>query len=288
MSPLIQSILAVGVVSLVSLIGIAALALNHERLKKWLFVLVALAAGALMGDAFIHLIPEAFAEADTTLVALLILAGILSFFLLEKFLNWHHSHGEEEFSPEHGRIHPVGNLVLVSDGIHNLVDGLAIGAAFMVSPEIGIATTIAIALHEIPQEIGDFGLLIHAGFSRVKALLMNFFSALTAFVGLGLAFWLGEVNEAFIPLIAAFAAGNFIYIALADLVPELQKTLDGKRSVMQIVVVIAGVGLMLALTAFEAPGHAHGDTHEAMHTEEVHTEDSLHHEEEHTEDLHTL
>jgi zinc and cadmium transporter len=251
MTPFIQSVLAVGAVSLVSLVGIATISMNEKLLRRILFLLISLAAGALLGDAFIHLLPEAFAEADPLLVSLLVIAGILGFFLLEKFLNWHHSHGDEEFSPEHASIHPVGKLVLVSDGVHNLVDGLAIGAAFMVSTEIGIATTIAIALHEIPQEIGDFGLLLHAGFSRAKALFFNFVSALTAFAGLALAFYLGETHEALVPLIAAFAAGNFIYIALADLVPELQKTPGGKRSFLQFVVILIGIASMLALLAFE-------------------------------------
>jgi zinc and cadmium transporter len=251
MTPFIQSILAVGAVSLVSLIGIATISLNEKLLRKMLFLLISLATGALLGDAFIHLLPEAFSEADPLLVSLLVITGILGFFLLEKFFRWHHSHGDEEFSPDHAAIHPVGGLVLVSDGVHNFIDGLAIGVAFMVSTEIGIATTIAIALHEIPQEIGDFGLLIHAGFSRLKALFFNFLSALTAFLGLGLAFYLGEANEALIPLIAAFAAGNFIYIALADLVPELQKTPGGKRSFLQFIVVLIGIGAMIALLALE-------------------------------------
>ncbi len=251
MNPLLEGAIAVGAVSLVSLVGLAALSLRQDLLRKALFLLISLAAGALLGDAFIHLLPEAFEHADPLLVSLLTLGGILSFFLLEKFLHWHHSHGDDEFSPEHARIHPVGNLVLVSDGVHNLIDGLAIGAAFMVSTEIGIATAVAIALHEIPQEIGDFGLLIHAGFSRAKALVMNFISALTAFAGLGIAFWLGATHETLVPLVAAFAAGNFIYIALADLVPELQKTTGGKRSALQVLAIVAGIGAMVLLLALE-------------------------------------
>ncbi len=281
MEPIIGSIIAVSAVSLVSLVGMATLSLQQDALRKGLFLLVALAAGALIGDAFIHLIPEAFAEAGTNEVAIAILAGILSFFLLEKFLHWHHSHGDEEFSPEHGKIHPLGSLVLVSDGIHNFVDGLAIGAAFMVSPEIGIATTIAIALHEIPQEIGDFGLLLHAGFSRTKALLMNFLSALTAFLGLAVAFWIGGTFESLIPLIAAFTAGMFIYLALADLVPELQKTKQMGRSFLQVAVIIGGIALMFGLTAFEGHGHSHEAVHEDAHSPHAdeHHEDELHLEE---------
>ncbi len=251
MDPIIMSIGAVVFVSLISFIGAVAISYKEHVLKRIVFVLISLAAGALLGDAFIHIIPEAFAEADTLTVSLLILAGILVFFILEKCLNWHHSHGEEEFSPEHSRIHPVGNLVLVSDGVHNFVDGLAIGAAFLVSPEIGIATTIAIALHEIPQEIGDFGLLIHAGFSRMKALLFNFISALTALVGLGVSFLIAQTAEELIPLITAFAAGNFIYIALADIVPELQKTKGVARAVTQLAFVMVGVGAMALLLSLE-------------------------------------
>ena len=250
---LIPALLAVGVVSLISLIGIVALAWNEALLKRILFLLVSIAAGALFGDAFIHLIPEAFEEAaNPLLVSGLILGGIMTFFALEKFLRWHHTHGEDELEPEtHARIHPVGHLVLASDVLHNLVDGIAIGAAFIISPEIGIATTIAIMLHEIPQEIGDFALLVHAGFSRTKALLMNFASALSAFIGVGLAFWLAGSYESAVPYIAAFAAGNFIYIAGSDLVPELHKTTGGQRSLLQFAAVIFGLVVMALLLVLE-------------------------------------
>ncbi len=255
MTPFIEGVLAVGAVSLISLLGLAGLSVRQDLLRKVLFLLISLAAGALLGDAFIHLLPEAFAEAAASSVALAALGGVLAFFLLEKYLHWHHSHGDDEYSPEHNRIHPVGALVLSSDAVHNLVDGLAIGAAFMVSTELGIATTIAIALHEIPQEVGDFGLLLHAGYSRMKALFLNFVSALTAFAGLGLAFLLGEAHEALIPLIAAFTAGAFIYIALADLVPELHKTTSGKRSALQFIAILVGIAAMMGLLGIEAPGH---------------------------------
>lgn len=251
MSALLMSLLAVGAVSLISLIGIATLSLKQDLLRRMLFLLISLAAGALLGDAFIHLIPEAFEEAEPLLVSGVILAGFFTFFVLEKFLHWHHSHGDDEFSPEHAKIHPVGHLVILSDGMHNLIDGIAIGAAFLISTEVGIATTIAIALHEIPQEIGDFGLLLHAGFSRAKALMMNFFSALTAFLGVGLVFWLAESIEVATPLIAAFAAGNFIYIAAADLVPELHKTTGARKSTLQFVTILIGLAAMVMLLGLE-------------------------------------
>lgn len=261
MTPLLQGILAVGAVSLVSLIGIATLSLKQELLRRCVFVLIAIAAGALLGDAFIHLIPDAFAEADPLLVSFLILSGILAFFILEKFLHWHHSHGEEEFAPDHAQVHPVGHLVIVSDAVHNLIDGLAIGVAFMVSTEAGIATAIAILLHELPQEIGDFGLLLHAGYSRMRALLVNFLSALTAFAGLALAFVLGDLNEAFVPLIAAFAAGNFIYIAMSDIVPQLQKTKRLRNSVIQIIALVLGLVAMFGLLSLEGDHHHHEEEH---------------------------
>lgn len=251
MSPFILSLLAVGVVSIVSLVGVTTLSLKEGLLRRMLFLLISLAAGALLGDAFIHLIPEAFEEAAPLTVSILVLVGFLSFFVLEKFLHWHHSHGDDEFSPEHARIHPVGHLVLISDGVHNLIDGLAIGAAFLVSPEVGIATTIAIVLHEIPQEIGDFGLLIHAGYPRAKALFMNFLSALSAFVGVGLAFWLSSAAGGAAPLIAAFAAGNFIYIAASDLIPELHKTTAPWQSVLQFATIVLGLIAMVLLLGLE-------------------------------------
>jgi|CXWL01.1.fsa_nt_gi zinc and cadmium transporter len=251
MDPYLSGGIAVALVSLVSLVGVTTLAYNETLLKRAVFLLISLSAGALLGDAFIHILPEAFASADPLQVSLLVLAGVLSFFVLEKLFHWHHSHGDEEFSPEHARIHPVGKLVIISDGVHNFVDGLAIGAAFLITPEVGIATTIAIALHEIPQEIGDFGLLIHAGFSRMKALLFNFASALTAFVGLAVAFFVGQTNDSLIVLITAFAAGNFIYIALADIVPELQKTQGIARAITQLLFIGIGIGAMILMLGLE-------------------------------------
>lgn len=265
MTPLVMSALAVLAISLISFIGLFTLSFKEGTLRKGLFLLISLATGALLGDAFIHLLPESFEEAGATATSIFVLAGILSFLMLEKFLHWHHSHGNDS-SDEHTRIHPLGRLVIVSDSVHNLVDGIAIGAAFLVSPEIGIATTIAIALHEIPQEIGDFGLLLHSGYSRGKALMVNFFSALTAFIGIGIAFWLSTLSEGLIPLIAAFAAGNFIYIALADLVPELHKTQGAKRGIAQFLVIIAGLAVMVGLTQVEAHGHGEEESgHEEVH-----------------------
>jgi len=204
--------------------------------------------GALLGDAFIHLIPESFENLENgTMVSLLVIAGFFLFFIIEKFLHWHH-HSDDA---DENHVHPVGKLVLFSDGVHNFIDGIVIGVSFMVSVPVGIATTIAVILHEIPQEIGDFAVLLHAGYSRKRALWLNFLSALAAVCGTFLAFFLGEAGTGLVVYILPIAAGGFIYIAATDLIPELHKTKSVKKSLLQIFAVILGVALMLALTLLE-------------------------------------
>ena len=242
----LYSFISVVIVSLVSLIGVFALSIREDLLRKYIFVFISLAVGALLGDAFIHLIPEAFEHVgNTTHVSLLIIVGVLIFFILEKFLHWHH-HGEDT-----EEVHPVGKLILFSDGVHNFIDGIIIGVSFLVSVPVGIATTIAVILHEIPQEIGDFAVLLHSGYTKSRALFLNFLSALCAILGMLLAFILGEAGEAFSLWILPIAAGGFIYVAVADLIPELHKTKEAKHSALQIVAVIAGVLAMIALTLLE-------------------------------------
>ncbi len=236
-------------VSLVSLVGVFTLSLKEDILKKYIGIFISLAIGALLGDAFIHIIPEAFEQSSNILAtSLLIIGGLFIFFILEKFLHWHH-HGEDEDMHE---IHPVGKLILFSDGVHNLIDGIIIGASFMISIPIGIATTIAVILHEIPQEIGDFAVLIHSGYSKKKALWLNFISALLAVVGVVLALLLGSLAEASVLWLLPIAAGGFIYIAVADLIPALHKHQENTRSIIfQIFTIIFGVILMLLLTLVE-------------------------------------
>jgi len=238
--------ISVLIVSLISLVGVLVLALKESVLKKYIFIFVSLAIGSLLGDAFIHLIPESLEGSLTTVTTgLLVILGIMAFFILEKFLHWHH-HGEDrnEF-----HAHPVGKLVLFSDGVHNAIDGMLIGASFIVSIPVGIATTLAIILHEIPQEIGDFMVLLHAGYSKKRALWLNFLSAIIAFIGLIIVFILGELVENFIIWILPITAGGFIYIAVADLIPELHKTKEIKHSLLQILSIIIGV-LIMALLLF--------------------------------------
>ena len=244
----IYALLGTVVVSLVSLVGVFSLSVKEDFIRKYIFLFVSLAVGALLGDAFIHLIPESFETlSNVTHASLLVIAGIFTFFILEKFMHWHH-HGEDKAETQ---IHPVGRLVLFSDGIHNFIDGVIIGVSFLISIPVGIATTLAVILHEIPQEIGDFAVLLHAGYTRRRALWLNFLSALTAIFGTLVAFMLGEAGESFTTWILPLAAGGFIYIAVADLIPELHKTKIVKHSLLQFTSLALGVIMMLALTFLE-------------------------------------
>ena len=239
---------SVVLVSLISLVGVFTLSLKAEVIQKYIFGFISLAVGALLGDAFIHLIRGAFEDStDPLLVSLLIISGILIFFILEKFLHWHH-HGEDS-DEEH--IHPAGKLVLLSDGVHNFLDGIIIGASFLISIPVGLATTLAVILHEIPQEIGDFAVLLHAGYNKKRALWLNFLSALLSLAGLIFSLILGSSSENFVIYLLPIAAGGFIYIALADLIPELHKTKETQYSALQFISLTLGIGLMVALLFLE-------------------------------------
>jgi zinc and cadmium transporter len=241
------SIVSVIIVSLISLIGIVSLLL-YKDIKKITFILVSFAIGGLFGDAFIHLLPESFEEIESKLaVALFILVGILVFFVLEKFLRWRHSCLTE--NEEH--IHPVVTMNLVGDAVHNLIDGMVIGATYLISIPLGITTTLAIVLHEIPQEMGDFGILIHGGLSVKKALIFNLLSALTAVIGAVLSLAIGPHVQGYTVALVPITAGGFIYIAGSDLLPELQRDVKIGRSVWQFVMILLGIGIMAALLSIE-------------------------------------
>jgi len=242
-----SAIVSVVVISLISFVGLFALSLSVSTLKRLMFILISFAAGTLLGDAFLHIFPELVEETGFELsVGLSILGAMLLFYLLENFIHWHHYHHVSDEDK-----HPVGVLNLVGDGFHNLIDGLIIGAAYLVDMRLGIATTMAVAFHEIPQEIGDFAILIHSGFSKARALVLNFISALLALVGVGIAIWFGRAVEGALPLLLAFTAGGFIYIATVDLIPELHKEVRIVKSAMQLVFLIAGIALMAFLALFE-------------------------------------
>ena len=242
----IYAIGSVLLISLLAFVGLFTLSIKKKTLDRILIYLVSFAAGALIGDAFIHLLPEIVKEVGFTLtVSLWVLVGMVSMFILEKFVHWHHCHHHSH--ENHSNIKPFAIMNLVGDGVHNFIDGLIIGASYLISIPVGIATTVAVALHEIPQEIGDFGVLIHGGFSRVKALFFNFLSALMAVLGVIIALtsslYIPGIEKILVPL----AAGQFIYISAADLIPELHKETDTKKSIIQLIWFVLGIIIMILL-----------------------------------------
>ncbi|MEM2957789.1 MAG: ZIP family metal transporter [Candidatus Freyarchaeota archaeon] len=234
-------------VSLVSLVGIFTFAFNRSFLDKILFFLIAFAAGALMGGAFFHILPESVENLEPLTFSILLVVGFASFFLLERIIYWRHCH--EGVCD----IHPFTYLNLIGDGIHNLIDGVLIAASYMININLGAVVTLAVLAHEIPQEIGDFGVLVYGGFGRIKALGYNLLSALAAVAGALITYLLlkdvvitGEYTH-IVYSVLAFAAGGFIYIACSDLIPELHKEPKLKRSLASIAIFLVGIALLLTL-----------------------------------------
>jgi len=235
-------------VSIASFAGAITLAVRQDFLKKILLFLVSFAAGALIGDVFIHLFPELSESGGVDLMSsLFIIGGIVLFFVLEKILHWRHCH----MSALEDHMHPLAHINLIGDGVHNFIDGMVIAGSFLVSTTVGIATTIAVLLHEIPQEMGDFGILLHAGLAPKKALFYNFLSALTAILGGILILSLDLDVEAVQKYLIPFTIGGFLYIANADLIPELHKDVKLSNSFLQLLSLIAGVGVMALLLLME-------------------------------------
>jgi zinc and cadmium transporter len=236
------TLLSVLAVSAVPLLGIALLRWEARQLERRVPYLVSFAVGALMGGALFHLLPEAVAELGAGgAFASSFLLGFFGFFVLEKSL-WLHDH--EAPTPGAARARPVATLNLVGDGIHNFVDGAIIAASYSISPSLGVATTVAVLLHELPQEIGDFGILIHAGLPVRRAILYNFLSALTALLGAILALLIGAVAQQWIVLLLPFAAGSFVYIAASDLIPELQRERSLPALAWQSLLILLGLVLL--------------------------------------------
>ncbi|MCW5603879.1 MAG: ZIP family metal transporter [Burkholderiales bacterium] len=247
--------LAGGVLSL-----LLAGALSYTLLAPWVRWMVSYAVGVLLAAAFLHLLPEAFMQAESIegLFAVT-LAGVLAFFLLEKVALWRHHHHDAEAGvhAHHDQYAPhthkrggspnrrVGSLIVIGDGFHNFVDGILIAAAFLTDVRLGITTTLAIIAHEIPQEVGDFMVLLHSGYSKAKALLLNVLSGLMAVLG-GLVgyFALDNAHEA-TPYVLALAAASFIYIAVADLIPDMHRSTDGRSTLIQVVLIAAGIATIV-------------------------------------------
>jgi zinc and cadmium transporter len=253
----ILALVSVIAVSLVSLVGLATIAMDEMRVRRLATLFVSFAVGALLGDAFIHLIPEAFTGPVPTRAALgpslLILGGMMVFFIVEKLLRHQHGvlhehyHGQPELRrPELAAINILG------DAIHNFIDGVVIGASYLVSPLLGLSTTIAVLFHEIPQEFGDFGILIHSGLTVRKAVLLNLASASVAILGTILSLLAGSIaQETVTTSLVPLTAGGFVYLAAADLIPELQHDRSLRALVVQTFLITLGIVIMGLLTFIE-------------------------------------
>ncbi|MFA7169663.1 MAG: ZIP family metal transporter [Candidatus Paceibacterota bacterium] len=232
-------------VSLISFVGVFTLVLKEDILYKITLPLVSLSAGALLGGAMLHMIPEAVETiGNTDMVWIWVLVGFSLFFLLEQFIHWHHCHK----APSKHKT-PVTYLILIADGLHNFIDGLALAGSFLVSFKVGAITWIAIIAHEIPQEFGDFGVLIHGGWNKNKALWFNFFSGLTMVLGGVIAYYLSNSYD--VRFLLPFAAGNFIYIAASDLIPEVKHSEKIKTNIIHFISFLTGVVIIFAVGTLE-------------------------------------
>jgi len=232
--------------------GAAACALFLRA--AWISPLVSLAIGALLGAAFLEVIPHAFEHGDPHTVAASILGGILVFFILEKLLLWRHSHDEHEVAlapggahgHDHGR---SGALIVVGDTIHNFLDGILIAAAFLQSTQLGIVTALAIVAHEIPQEVGDFLILLNSGYSKAKAFLLNMLSSCATLVGGVLGYHALQVIEGWTPMLLGIVAASMIYVAVADLIPGLHRRPELRATLSQTVLIALGIGSIALVRA---------------------------------------
>lgn len=247
----LYTLASVFVVSLISLIGVFSLSVKKERLEHILLYLVSFSVGALFGEVFLHILPEISEEANySTRFGLYFLFGIILFFIIEKIIHWRHCHRADHCDVHEIKV--VGYTNLIGDVFHNFLDGMIIASGFMVSTPLGIATSLAVIIHEIPQEIGDFGVLIYSGFTRGKALLFNLASASIAIIGAIVALFLAGNIEGLSSIILSIAGGGFIYIAGSDLIPELHKApCAGCRPFFQLLFIVCGIGVMGLLLLLE-------------------------------------
>lgn len=241
MSVLLYSFLATFAVSLVSFAGALTFLLNAKRLNRFLILLIGLAAGTMIGGAFIHLIPEAVEEYNHDRTFLYVLAGFSAFFAVERLLHWHHCH--QQTRKDH--VHTFTYMTLIGDTVHNFLDGVFIAVSFATDIRLGVATTVAVIMHEIPQEISDVGVMVYGGFSKRKALFFNFLTALAAVAGALAGYFLTLDN--FMGYILPFIAGGFLYVGASDLIPELHKEQRTNRSFYSFVSFLVGLIIMYYL-----------------------------------------
>lgn len=275
--PLLFTIGCVIVISLCSMAGTLLLTAREEFVSKAMIYLVSFATGAMLGIVFFHLLPEVMESSDPHIGSVLILLGVLLAFCIEKFIHWHHCHIVDHHDEEEGQhTHPMGSLIVIGDGIHNFIDGMLIASAFMVSIPLGIVTAIGIILHEVPQELSDIALLLHSGFSRGRAILWNTLSSCAAILGAVVAIVFAQWAEGIEFILLPIAAGNFLYIATTDLIPELHKETRLTKSLQQLALLVLGIALMAGLISMQ---HVLGGEDAHGHDEAVADEQSEHTEE---------
>jgi zinc and cadmium transporter len=256
---IIYALLSATIVSLVAFSGILFLAFKTEQLQKIIFILVSFAVGNLFGSAFFVLIPESYhLLPDSSIPGLMVVAGILTMFILEKFIHWKHGHDMNHLNEKAS----LGYISLVTDSLHNFIDGILIASAWAASPEIGIVTTLSVIVHEVPQEISDYGILIYAGFTRKKALFFNFLAAVSALLGVLFTSWLGNNFENINNYILPLAAGGFIYLAGSDLIPQLHQERSSRRNLIQFIAIVAGFAMMYFIAQTHSHNHDTGCKHE--------------------------
>lgn len=226
------------VVSLISLIGVFTLAIKEGLLRKIIFSLIAFSAGALIGGAFLHILPEVLNKNRSEIVFTYVIVGLVLFFMMERYFYWRHCHSGV------CDVHAFTYLNLIGDGFHNFMDGMVIAASYMVSLKLGFVTTLAVIFHEIPQELGDFGVLVYGGFSKQKALIYNFISALSAMAGAVIGYFVSDFALGFSNFILPLTAGGFIYIATSDLIPEIHKETNAQRSILAFIAFLSGIVFM--------------------------------------------
>jgi len=249
LSALLYAILAAAVTSLCSFVGIFVISMKEATLDRILFILISFSGGSILGAAFLDLLPEAIeflGEGQLSIVVFYVTLGFLGFFLLERFIYWYHGHvhGYQSDVEEKMTVKKFVYLNIIGDGIHNLIDGMIIAASFFINIPVGLVATVAVIFHELPQEIGDFGVLVYGGFTRYKALLFNFSTALTAIFGAFMSNYYSLHIENFVGFLMALAAGGFIYLAASELIPEMQKEKNIGKSMIQFVLFVFGIFLI--------------------------------------------
>jgi len=257
MSTATYAIISVIIVSLVAVIGAIPLLLKKKVSKRLLLFLLSISVGVILSTVFMDFLPEAVSHDYTLGVALNILAGFLVLFVVEKFVHWHHSKKCAETDHGHGHAYNLAPINLIGDGVHNFIDGLVIAGSYAVNISLGITATISIIFHEVPQEIADFGVLLYSGFSKKKALFFNFLSAITAILGTVVGLILVSKLHNFTQFIIPFAAGNFLYIAASNLLPELHRHCKLKDSLLHLLAIIIGIGIIVLVVLY-GPAHGHG------------------------------